>query len=407
MRCRRLPVEGARRNHHLQGATAAVNPTAVSDAASRRARPRTVALDVRERLIGRVQQWVDRRLDKRVHRAVARELDRRLDRAVALQVERRLERAVAQQLDKRLDRAVARELDKRLDRAVAQEVDKRLDRAVAQQVDKRLDRVVAQHLGERLDRAVVQRVDDRLHELQQVGALDGWRLKASPKAVRAAQGLVMHVIDLCELQRDDAVLEIGCGGGGPALHLTGYLSEEGRYEGLDIMSEKIEKCQRVISARHPNFHFQVADVYNRNYNPDGKYKASEYRFPFDDESFDVAFLGSVFTHMLPPDVENYLCQISRVLKKGGRCLITYFLINDESQERIEAGLTGKTFAHHYENYRAEDPNVHERAVGLPEDFVRALYEKCGLRIMEPIRYGYWCGRQQFLSKQDIIVAMKT
>jgi ubiquinone/menaquinone biosynthesis C-methylase UbiE len=310
-------------------------------------------------------------------------------------------------LDKRLDRAVAEQLDKRLDRAVAQEVGKRLDRAVAQQVDKRLDRAVAQHLGERLNQAVVQRVDDRLHEVEQAGALDGWRLKASPKAVREGRGLIMHVIDLCELQRDQAVLEIGCGGGGPALHLTGYLSEGGRYEGLDIMSGKIEKCQRVITAKHPNFHFQVADVYNRNYNPDGKYKASEYQFPFDDESIDVAFLGSVFTHMLPSDVENYLCQISRVLKKGGRCLITYFLINDEAQVHIEAGLAGKTFAHHYENYRAEDPDVHERAVGLPEDFVRALYEKCGLRIIEPIRYGYWCGRQQFLSRQDIIVAMKT
>ena len=34
--------------------------------------------------------------------------------------------------------------------------------------------------------------------------------------------------------------------------------------------------------------------------------------------------------MLSADMENYLKQIARVLKPGGRCLITYFLLNPES-----------------------------------------------------------------------------
>ena len=41
---------------------------------------------------------------------------------------------------------------------------------------------------------------------------------------------------------------------------------------------------------------------------------------------DVAFLTSVFTHMLPEDVEHYLDELARVLKPGGRTLITWFLL---------------------------------------------------------------------------------
>jgi len=39
--------------------------------------------------------------------------------------------------------------------------------------------------------------------------------------------------------------------------------------------------------------------------------------------------------MLPPDMENYLREITRVLKPGGRCLITNFLLNAASLKLIE------------------------------------------------------------------------
>ena len=34
--------------------------------------------------------------------------------------------------------------------------------------------------------------------------------------------------------------------------------------------------------------------------------------------------------MLTEDMENYLSEIVRVLRKGGRCFITYFLLNPET-----------------------------------------------------------------------------
>ena len=64
----------------------------------------------------------------------------------------------------------------------------------------------------------------------------------------------------------------------------------------------------VLLARYATptqFRFQQIDVSTELYNKEGRYQASEYRFPFPDDSFDFVMLGSVFTHMLPEDVANY------------------------------------------------------------------------------------------------------
>jgi len=45
----------------------------------------------------------------------------------------------------------------------------------------------------------------------------------------------------------------------------------------------------------------------------GTVAASEFVFPFADASFDFVSLASVFTHMLPVDLEHYAGQIARVL----------------------------------------------------------------------------------------------
>ncbi len=48
----------------------------------------------------------------------------------------------------------------------------------------------------------------------------------------------------------------------------------------------------------------------------------------------------------------------------------------------------------------------EHIIAYDEKFVRKLYEKYKQNIVEPIRYGSWCGRENFLSYQDIIIAVK-
>ena len=215
-----------------------------------------------------------------------------------------------------------------------------------------------------------------------------------------------YLVNLCGLQPGDAVLDVGCGSGRMALPLTGYLNRNARYAGFDVSREAIAWCTENISGSNPNFDFTVVDVQAGRHNPKGKYKASDFRFPYSDGSFDVVMLASVFTHMLPPDVERYMNEIARVLKPGGRSLITFFLLNDQSLALGKEGKGKIKFEHELQGCRTANVETPEAAIAYPEAFVRDLYGKCGLELREPLRYGTWCGRPDGMSGQDVVIAVK-
>lgn len=180
--------------------------------------------------------------------------------------------------------------------------------------------------------------------------------------------------DIAGLKSDETILDVGCGIGRMAVPLTGYL-QNGRYEGFDIVSEGIDWCTKTITPRFPHFRFQLADVYNKAYHPQGRYKASEYRFPYQDSEFDFVFLTSVFTHMLPDEVARYFSEIARVLKPGGRCLITFFLLNDESLRFLENGKSTMDFLYCHEGYRTINDETHELVIAYDEKEVFELFRK--------------------------------
>jgi len=221
--------------------------------------------------------------------------------------------------------------------------------------------------------------------------------------VAVGEEFFRYFVDLCELRPGDRVLDIGSGTGRMARPLTTYL-RDGSYEGMDIVAPSVRWCQSAYTSRWPNFHFHFADIYNKAYNPDGKYVASEYLFPFESSSFDFVFLTSVFTHMLPQDMEHYLSEIVRVLKANKRCLATYFLINQGSRKLINEGLSYYNFKYELPGCRVESVDTPESVVGYEESHVRALYAKYGLDITRPVLHGTWCKRKDGLSWQDMIIA---
>jgi SAM-dependent methyltransferase len=215
-----------------------------------------------------------------------------------------------------------------------------------------------------------------------------------------------YFIELGKIQPSFKILEIGSGIGRMAIPLTKYLNSNGSYYGLDIVKQGIKWCDRNITPRYQNFHFEIANIYNKIYNPEGEIKGSEYILPFDEESFDFIFLTSVFTHMVPEEVENYIAEISRVLKKDNLALITFFLLNKESRYLIDKGLSAIDFKFDHDFFKLQYEEFPEAAIAYDETYIYELFKKNGLEVLEPIRYGSFSGRADYLSYQDIIIVKK-
>ena len=222
---------------------------------------------------------------------------------------------------------------------------------------------------------------------------------------KMGQEFKAYFIDLADLQPHHKVLDVGCGIGRMAVPLTSFLNSEGEFYGFDIVKRDIRWCQERIAPRFSNFHFLYSDVYNQHYNPEGKVKAKDYKFPYRDRQFDFVFLTSVFTHMLTEDMHNYLREISRVLKPDGRCLITFFVLNEESKKCIKEGKSRRTFKYPLEGCTIDVENDPEMAVAYDENELKALFAANNLDKLS-FYYGSWCGRDKHLSYQDIIVAKK-
>lgn len=236
------------------------------------------------------------------------------------------------------------------------------------------------------------------------------RRKNLPSQITAVgEKLVAMMVEEGGLREDGAVLDIGCGPGRIAVPLTRHLDPaRGRYEGFDVMPESIRFCTRQITRRHPNFRFQVADLHNRQYNPRGRQRASEYTFPYADATFDVAVAASLFTHLQPFESDRYLEETARTLLPGGRLVGTWYLINDEAEELLTAGRAPRPglqaesrpplkLDHHLTDergnrFRAPEEKIPEHLIAVYEEDVRAQHERAGLRIVE-VRLGAWPGRE--------------
>lgn len=211
-----------------------------------------------------------------------------------------------------------------------------------------------------------------------------------------------HFVEKGGLKPSDNVLDVGCGVGRMAYGLVNYLDSSARYEGFDIVPDLIAWAQQAISIPYSNFQFRQAPIYNSFYNPGGHLKPTEFTFPYQDASFGFVFLTSVFTHMSGDVVRHYMDEIRRVLRPGGRGLITCFLLNDESAALIGSDKCTLGLSHSSGDGKVADPGNPDYAIGFDEAVCKGWLEARGLSVVETL-YGSWCGRSDHVSYQDILI----
>ncbi len=212
--------------------------------------------------------------------------------------------------------------------------------------------------------------------------------------------------ELGKLQPTDQVLDIGSGVGRMAVPLTSYLSSAGRYEGIEIVKDGVDWCNKHIASKQSNFHFSHLNLYNKRYNPEGTLLASALTFPFPDETFDFIFLTSVFTHMFEQDVAHYISEIYRMLKPNGRVYLTIFLLNSTSRSLITTSRSSIDFKPFTDSAMVESHEAPENAIAFDEPVIMAMLAQKGFALEGPIHYGYWSGRADFYDYQDTIIAIK-
>jgi SAM-dependent methyltransferase len=216
---------------------------------------------------------------------------------------------------------------------------------------------------------------------------------------------------IVKLPANAAMLDIGSGIGRKTLPLLDYLDAAALYVGIDIDRRGIDWCTRNITVRNPRFLFFPIDIYNKFYNPGGALLPGKVILPFPDRSFDAVVLWSVFTHMYPNDIRHYLSEISRVLKPGGKCVASFYVINPEAITQIKANKAKQPIVHRLADCWTTNPNIPEDLIAVDQDWLSATCAGVGLDLGPGVLPGSWYSDKSMpdfpsLNFQDIAILTK-
>jgi len=125
-------------------------------------------------------------------------------------------------------------------------------------------------------------------------------------------------------KNDNYILDVGCGTGLMGIAAEPFLEEQGKYLGIDVSLADIQFCRSHFPP--DKYEFQHLKVTNAAYAPNQSLKNEPWEL--EGNLFDMVTALSVWTHFREEDAIFYFKEVQRVLKPGGRAIITFFLLDE-------------------------------------------------------------------------------
>lgn len=140
--------------------------------------------------------------------------------------------------------------------------------------------------------------------------------------INSAIGSVNRLKSGCNLNKGSCLLDIGCGPGRMLIGIDRVLGSVKHYIGIDVHKPCIDWCKVHLEPVCTYANFLHLPINNARYNPTGQLSADNFSI---NTPFDVAYLSSVFTHMKLAEVERYLVEMRKNIKKEGYIYCTAFV----------------------------------------------------------------------------------